>query len=613
MLSLRKSASVVLCLSMLGVASQGQTMPLALADGGAGNSFTLWAFNESTSAVSQSLQGVEFLSLDLAGYAPVDRLRLDRPGLTDEHGVALYVRLPGGGSLYRVGTNGKTGLLVLSPDGSWSLPLVVPDGADGTAGILETIHVSTDGTFALVATDSSQGGDVLVVDLKTGGAPVTITSALPPLDVDEDSLRVSPGSAWFVADDVLMRADLSAASIAVPVDFSSLGLPGVPVQPELALAPFDDVVALIVGDDSDAWQIVTVPAVGKPSLITETPSNYDLPNYEHDLGPWLAMSPDGSMVAYRKVIGTSIELYVREVDASLPEMHLTEAPVFPAYLDIVGVLAFNFDRILCFFSGDLTLSGLETADTIGAGEMYAADLTSPGQVTFHNVSLTNGQSVAPFTALSTLYFSEVVFDPTGMNFLMSGPLPDGQELLSTFRVYPIQAGSGVATLLSAIEEQPDLLAVGQEVLVTWEPDEDLLPPSGSDSPDELDEVDLNVSLLVSGTGPTLALNSLLSVPDGIELDRYTLDRNGTWLAMVATIDVGIELPVLLHVASGLPLLPTWPLLSEVAPAIAFSSSGNLYVGLGGVNGPYKFAGLPTDGTSPFIVPLPMAYGFPLAH
>jgi len=71
--------------------------------------------------------------------------------------------------------------------------------------------------------------------------------------------------------------------------------------------------------------------------------------------------------------------------------------------------------------------------------------------------------------------------------------------------------------------------------------------------------------------------------------------------------------VLLHVASGLPLLPTWPLLSEVAPAIAFSSSGNLYVGLGGVNGPYKFAGLPTDGTSPFIVPLPMAYGFPLAH
>jgi len=610
MFSLRESASVALCISMLGVATQGQTMPLALAEGGGGSSFTLWAYDENTTAVSQSLQGVEFLSVDLAGYAPVDRLRLDRPGLTDENGAALYVRLPGGGSLYRVGINGGTGLLVLRPDGSWSLPLVVPDGADGTEGMLETLHVSTDGTLALVATDLSQGGDVLVVDLTMGVAPVVLTSALPSLDVDDDSLRVSPGGAWFVADDVLMRADLSAASNAAPVDFSSLGLPGVPVQPELALAPFEDVVALIVGDDSAAWQIVTVPAVGLPSLITDTPSNYDLPTYDHDLGPWLALSPDGSMVAYRKVIGTSIELYVREVDASLPEMHLTAAPVFPAYLDIVGVLAFNFDRILCFFSGDLTLSGLQSADTIGAGEMYAADLTSPGQVTFHNVSLTNGQSVAPFTALSTLYFSEVVYDPTGMNFLMSGPLPDEQELLSTFRVYPVQSGSGVSTLLSGIEQQPDLISVGDQVLVTSKPDEDLLPPPSSGSSAD---VDLDVSLLVPGTGSNLALNSLLSVPDGIDLDRYTLHRDGTWLAMVATVDVGFEVPVLLHVASGMPLLPTWPLVSEVAPAIAFSSSGNLYVGLGAVNGPYKFAGLPTDGTVPFIVPLPMAFGFPLAH
>ena len=610
MLSLRFSASPALCIAMLGVAIQAQTMPLALADGSASNSFTLWAYDETTASVSQSLQGIEFLPLDLAGYAPVDRLRLDRPGLADEHGVALYVRLPGGGSLYRVGTSAGTGLLVLSPEGSWSLPLVVPDAVDGTPGLLETIHVSTDGTFALVATDLSQGGDVIVVDLKTGGAPAVLTSAMSPLSVNEDSLRVSPGGAWFVADDVLMRADLTVAPIATPVDFSSVGLPGVPVQPELALAPFGDVVALIVGDDSDAWQIVTVPAAGLPSLITDTPSNYDLPRYDHALGPWLALSPDGSMVAYRKVIGTSIELYVREVDASLPELHLTAAPVFPAYIDIVGVLAFNFDRILCFFSGDLTLSGLQTADTIGAGEMYAADLTSPGQVTFYNVSLTNGQTVAPFTNLSTLYFSEVVFDPTGMNFLMSGPLADGQELLSTFRVYPVQAGGGVSTLLSAIEEQPELLSVGDQVLVTFKPDQDLLPPPSSDGSAD---IDLELSLLVPGTGSTLALSPLLSVPDGINLDRYTLDRNGTWLAMVATVDVGLELPVLVHAASGLALLPTWPLLSEVTPAIAFSSSGNLYVGLGGVNGPYKFAGLPTDGASPFIVPLPKAFGFPLAH
>jgi hypothetical protein len=608
-MSLRSTAFAMLSLPLLALVSSGQTMPLALAGPGSQTSFNLWTYDELSGSVSPGPQAVTFLSLKLAGYASVDRLRLDRPALVGGIDAPDYVRLPGGGSLYRVSVSGGTALLSWHPDGAWYLPLVVPDNVDGEPGLQQAVHVNVDGSHALLATEFSQGGNVILIDLQGSAAPVDLTAALPPLSIADESLRLSSGGAWFVADNNLLRVDLTAGTGAEIVDLSGLGLvEDFVVQPELALAAYADTVAFVGGDDESAFQVLTLTVAGEPILITETADSYDLPNYEHELAPWLAVSPDGSLVAYRKTNGSSLELFVRESDASLAAIHITSAPDFPVYIDIIGVLSFSLDRILCFFSGDLFLSGLASADTIGAGEMYAADLTTPGQAAYYNVSLTNGQTAPPFTAESTLYFSEVVFDPMGMSFIMSGPLPDNRELLSTFKVYPVQSGTGVSTLLTAIDDQPELFLLGEQVLVTSKPDEGVVPlPAGADDPG------LDVGLLVTGSGSTLTLAPLVAVPQGIELDRFTFDPNGEWLGLVASVAPGLELPVLLHLATGMPVMPTWPLLLEVSPAIAFSSSGNLYVGLGGQGGPYKFAGLPTGGGSPHVVPMPLAYGFPLGH
>ncbi|MBI5107011.1 MAG: hypothetical protein HZB46_18855, partial [Solirubrobacterales bacterium] len=58
------------------------------------------------------------------------------------------------------------------------------------------------------------------------------------------------------------------------------------------------------------------------------PGLYDTPNYASPYGPWLALSADGALVAYRATIGPASEVFLKDVPAPAPALQLTADGTF---------------------------------------------------------------------------------------------------------------------------------------------------------------------------------------------------------------------------------------------------------------------------------------------
>ena len=591
----------ILVLLLLAAPSRAaaQSMPLLVDPLGGDGPYEVWVLDEATGQLEPGPTSVAFQSLSLAGRPPAERLRLDRPALVagDEQ-APTRVRLPGGGALYRVMLEGGPALLHVDAQGRVDVPVWIAGESEALA---ETLHVSTDGRLALVATSGAAGGDVLLVDLAEGQPARSLTLALPPLAVEPSSLRVAPQTAWFVAGGTLYRADLAGDATAHAVE---LGLPGLPVHPELAAAAHSGAVAAVLGSDPAQRHLVSVSAAGEVSQLTAAPAAVQLPMYDHPLGPRLAVSPDGALVAWLQLEGNSLELYTAEPQVGPAGLHLTSAPAFPAYLDNVAVLGFQFDRLLLFLTGDTTLSGLPDLNTIGAGEMFAADMLVPTAPAFLNVSQSGGGYDPPYTEPAGLWLTELVFDPVAQHCVISG---GAGMALASFAVYPLLPGQGVATHLVDADDPPTVEGLGERLLVASQPQE-VEETSGPPAP----EIDLDLGLLALSGDAAAGLSSLLAVPSEIDVDRLVGDRDGLWTAFVAALDDGVALTVLLSADDGLVQLPTWPHLVGASGPLAFSSSGRLYFAVGAEKGPTKFVAV-HPGHPPQLVSAPKGRGFPLAH
>ena len=579
-----------LILACAAVPLAAQSVPFARKT--AAGTSEIWRLDELGGPPQLVISGVSFLPVDLAGAAASDRLRMDRPTLQGVGEPAPHVRLPGGGSLYRVAWNTDTALLHVDADGVPRVLLAVA----GPSALSTRIAVSVYGNRALVATTLAAGGDVYLVDLAASTA-VNLTAASPPLAVDETSLRLTSQAAWFVVGGVLYRAPLLPPAEAQAVATAAMGGP---VLDELAAATGADCVAAIVGPPDDIRRIVVVPLVGSPVLVTPTAGDYDLPSYADPLGPFLALSPDGELIAYRELVGDSEELFVKDVLLPDPELHVTVEPQFPVYIDNVGVLGFSAPKRLCFFGGDSNISGVSGQELMASADMYMADLSTPGQPVYTNLTQTNGQSVPPFTQPATLTFAQAVLDPLAERFLLVGEDENGGPALATFSLVS-WAPPGVDTLLasggSTSLETVGLQAAGERVLVeSLSGDGD-----GSDS--------LTLSMLPPVSYDPTGLVTLATVPESITLDRWTSDHTGEWGACVASLAPGIEIPVYAHLDSGL-LAPALMMPFGVSPMLAFSSTGRLYLGLGAAGGPYKFVAFAAPGVGKALG-IPVGDGFPL--
>lgn len=555
----------------------------AIARVGADGLLEIWNAPENGAPATLELSGATLLPVKLAGVARRDRYRSDRPTLSDQ-GPVSHVRLPLGGSLYLISRAGETGVLHVDPSGIASVALSLPDA--GEPALQPWFAVASDGSHALVASSLAAGGDVLLLDLLGGAPSRSLAGALAPLNVDGLSLRVSAQRAYFVANGTLYGANLSAGTPAASID---LGQPGSSALPETAMSDDGLCVGVVTENVLGNRHIVVVDGAFASVTATTAAADYDTPNYDNPFGPWLALSDDGGLVAYR---GTVIdkELFIREVATPTPATQVTDDPNFVDTMDNVGILGFILPGVLTFFAGELNAGPPQGA--LDSADMYMASVGAGGSISLTNLSMTSGVGDTPFQP-GNLELIDVVTDPRGERLLVViDPDFGDAELLSL----PTDGSGGITSLLPGLLVPPSFAGAGESLLLTSKPELGL------------DTTEIH---LLRPVGAPVALQLLATAPGGVILDRFAHDRLGLRAAFVAGIVPGIELPVTVDLASGL-LLPVWLPPTAIAPSLAFTPAGRLALGIGNPGGPYLFAAL--DGfMTGLVLRVPVGNGFPLTY
>lgn len=593
MSSLRTPAACAVLIALefgLAASAGAQVVPLArMAPDGDHVALEVGGAGSQPVAVASDLA---FLPMGLAGLPLRDRLRLDLPRPSPATEAVPHVVLPQGGALYRVGQAGGEALLWVDAEGQ--IAVLAP-----AAALASRIGVSADGSNLLVATPLAAGGDVLRLSLATPApTAVNLTADLPPLDVADASLRVSAEGAFWVASGSLYRAPVGGAAAGV-----DLGLPGLPALADIALSADGRRVAVVAGSEDVQLadrRIAVVDVGGAVAVVTPTAGDWDTPSHDNPLGPFLALNHDGTRVVYRGTVLTQ-ELFLAEVDLPQAPLQISVEPEFPAYIDNVGVLGFHPDGRLGFFAGDVTISGVDQQEMIGAADLYVAELPPGGPNAFVNLSLTSGQVSPPYDQPGQLLFSEAVLDPTGLRYLLVGESPLEEQRLTSVASNGSAYGTPVAVLLDGLDSDPQLAPAGQAVLVVSEVE----APEGSPI-DEYQRLDLLPSLHANPDGLLLPLGVL---PDPLVADRFCSTAVHGSIGFAVSLDAGIEWAVLLHPTTGLAWLPiTVPM--GLPRRLAFDSLGRLVLGLGPADGPYKFLALEAEGALHWLGTKPVD-GFPL--
>ncbi|QDV05673.1 hypothetical protein Poly30_11720 [Planctomycetes bacterium Poly30] len=386
------------------------------------------------------LQNVELLDCTLTGFARKDRLRLNlpRPGQTAD--LPDHVLLPGGGSLWRVSEGLDEVLLQITRQGSLRTLLRTP-AANG--GIASRVSVAPDGEAAIV----SAGRAVWCVDLTGEREATCLTEHLGSLSISSRSLRLNAHTGYFISGDRLYRCPAGATgadrAVSVPLPFG----PNEELTQELVLASESPTVLVTLEHDENSRRLIAVHAGGDLEILTPLPEALPLPGLGHDLGPFTAISPDGSHAAWRTE-GASEELYITCLNGG-PVQHVTTLPEYPAYLDNIGVLAFGISNRLCFFAGDRVISGITGAEQMGAADMYAVSVDPSCGLQSRNVSGTSGSFTPPFALPGQMALEATFLDPLGERFFVEQEPLEGPEFISTFAInaFPGQGSYGSVDML----------------------------------------------------------------------------------------------------------------------------------------------------------------------
>ncbi len=428
------------------------------------NDFDVYELSADLAGATLVESGLRFERLVLGGARYMDAHRMDRPRQEQVQGLDPWIGLPDGGQLLRASQRNSVGLLHVPATGTprWAAR---HDGTNHPADLLETVSVSLDGRWLVYATHPDLGGNVYRVDLLRGGSAVDLTAAQPPLTVDPTSLRSTPHGAWFLAGGELW----SGASVATMVDTARL--PGEALHFDLVASDEGLHVAVVAQSDEASRRVLVASRDGVVIPVTGDPQPIELPGTAEPLGPYLALSPDGSRLAWL-TDGPPQELQVAQVVAQPLETHVTSLPDFPIYIDNIGIIGFASPTQVCYLAGDVVLQTVNEDDLIGVADMYATVTTDDGVPTTWNLTRTSGQVWPPFTIPATLSIESGALDAGGERFLLVSELDETHELLG-FPIYSggyYHASSNMQTLLPDLAHAPTLYHAGSSVLVTSEPD-----------------------------------------------------------------------------------------------------------------------------------------------
>lgn len=498
------------------------------------------------------LQGIVLLPLDCSARTQLSELLEGQARLRSDVPGAARLLLPGErGSLYKyrrseVDGSSTFGFFLVRAGGMASALFEL-----GGTGLMRTddpfpenLAVAADGRAFLVASSPEAGGDLWEISLV--GTALNRTAQLAPLDFTKNGLVLLETWGLGVALDGVYRFDRLLGG-----DASTVGLPIRPAWfgPDVVRSADESTVAFLAGADGARARVLTCRRAGAAVLASDRSMN--IPNAgflpEDPSGPALALSTDGSWVAWRAV-GSSRECFVRETSlgSRAPSQHLTGPADFSNTLNDTGVIAF-FDR-----ASFVMVAGRERSDGIGRADLFRIDLASPSGFTATNLSLTSGVAQSPFD-YGSLRTGDGLFQ-------VPGPTPAFVMLdgAGTGRMLWVDAAGGVVEILDRVESLDTLDVTGTYLVAGT------TRPPGVDHPLT---ASLNlVQIPRGGLGATVA-----RLPDGCHLSRTVGSRSRNLFSSVLVFPTGERLGRLrVPSLSGLSVSPS---MLSFGPTTGLSAEG----------------------------------------
>lgn len=507
----------------------------------------------ATSSTVPVLAGCEFLALRASGQAPVHAADPTRPQavvlgpgvpalrLPDRDGTLVlhYRRAQTTFGFVALGAGGKAKVL-LERTGLGPSKIVDPfDPIVGVSPDSDVIAVSapefkdiggyTD-AWLLALIGTSLAGGVDSVELTGPGDD----------EVDATSLTFFRNELWCVLEDELATAPADGSAMLVPVTLPpSGGTTNIEVSEEFLVSADGSTLVLLAGVDEALADLYVADASGIRN-VTNAPSELTPPGWipEETAGPYLAVSDDGSVVAFLRELAGEDEVFLQPTAPGSTPVQVTGDAVFDTSIDSpAGLLG---DGLLRFrFFAD---SGNQNAD------LYQAELLPGNLLGTKNLTQTSGVATPIYPNAATLDVETSVSMTGGRSIV--------DDRTASFAGYDLwhvdEAGNGA--LFAAGLGAPPVWTSG----LPWRFVGRLEYPTF----DAIVEVD-------AGAAPKL----LLAPPPGVRFDDVRAGRGGRVVHFVADVG-GLDFVGSIHRDTGaLTLAPGAPYSG--AAGIAFSDKGRL--------------------------------------
>jgi len=409
------------------------------------------------------LQGIVLLPIDFAGRNQAESLLPGRPRLREDVPGASRVLLPQGqGSLYRyrrdpLGGPSRFGFFRVDANGTAASVLE----RDGTgAGDVDPfggrVAIDPAGTGILVATTVAAGGDLLEVDLVLGTA-VDRTAAVAARAWIDGSLALMPtfGAATHATGVArFSRAGgAQAANLALPTN-PTLFLPG------FVSSPDGSRLAVAAGTDPLDVHVFAFDAAGAAVRVSQTGSQVLGPGHlpESLNGPYMALSSDGSMCAWKSLGVAGRNVFTGRVDiaGAGPQTEVTGDSLFVDTLDDAGVVTFVGPGTIIMLVGEQ-----EPAGTIDGADFFQVSLDTNGNVVGQqNLSMTSGSNAVPFQAGGQLKSEGGIFLVPGYDgYVMFNDGSSGQGEIAT-----VPWAGGMDVHYSDVRGMNDIRLVGNDLV-----------------------------------------------------------------------------------------------------------------------------------------------------
>lgn len=324
------------------------------------------------------LQAVELLPIEITGRYLGQDNDPTRSRLVEAHGVSR-VELPGNGRLlrYRRAGGAHWGFLHVAADGQPTVVLERPAFA-GQDPFEDRVGVARDGSH--FAVPELQGGlHVVRLDglaFASTGTPSRMVSAgaqLEPL-----SVMVGDQVVWYQTElQQVLRCGL--ADGAAPVDVSPAPVANAVLKDQMAMSGDGSAVVFLYGPQQQQL-LYFADLTQNASALPPPPSKYEEPDYlpEGAGSQELLLNETGSRLLY---VDSDVrdELYLLDTAGALPELHITDDPVFQPYIGVHILPGFAAD-VLTVAIGDPGLMDWFRAE-LQAGGGTVVNLTATGSAT----------------------------------------------------------------------------------------------------------------------------------------------------------------------------------------------------------------------------------------